>query len=86
MTKQEIDELLNEQYSIRKTAEVNVAQSDYKLLKNFEAQCIGEAFPYDPQALHDEKQSYRDAINAAEEEIARLEALEPDTDGSLIGE
>lgn len=78
MTKQEINDLINVQHSIKKTAQTEVAKSDYKLLKNFEAQCIGEEFPYDPHALHAEKQAYRDAINAAEEEIARLEALEPE--------
>ena len=78
MTKQEINDLINEQYSIKNTAETNVATNDYKVLKNFEAFSIGEDYPYDPQALHAEKQAYRDIINAAEEEIARLEALEPD--------
>lgn len=42
--------------------------TDYKVLKNAEAQMAGDALPYDPVALHAERQPLRDEINRLEGE------------------
>lgn len=45
-----------------------LADSDYKVTKCYEASLVGESLPYDITELHRERQSIRDEIN-------RLEAL-----------
>ena len=43
-----------------------LAATDYKVLKNAEAQMAGDALPYNPVALHAERQPLRDEINRLE--------------------
>lgn len=45
-----------------------LADSDYKVTKCYEASLVGDSLPYDIAELHRERQSIRDEIN-------RLEAL-----------
>ena len=40
--------------------------TDYKIIKCYEAQLVGEELPYDVVALHAERQSLRDKINELE--------------------
>ena len=40
--------------------------TDYKVLKCYECSLIGEAMPYDFQAVHAERQALRDEINVLE--------------------
>lgn len=47
-------------------------ESDYRVIKNAEAQQAGEDPPYDPAALHATRQSARDRINQLEEQIAEI--------------
>lgn len=37
--------------------------SDYKIIKSYECELIGEPAPYDIQAVHTERQAQRDRIN-----------------------
>lgn len=41
-------------------------KTDYKIIKNNEFQMLGLPLPYDPQAVHDEKQAWRDELNRLE--------------------
>jgi hypothetical protein len=44
-----------------------LSDSDYKVIKNMEAQLINEEPPYDSITLHNERQVLRDKINELEE-------------------
>ena len=46
-----------------------LSKSDYKIIKCMEAQLTGNAFPYDVELLHLERQQVRDRINELEELI-----------------
>lgn len=48
------------------------------MIKCAEAQAAGSAMPYDAEALHAERQQWRDRINEIDDETARLDALEPE--------
>lgn len=78
MTQSEIIEQKNALYSERNTLESQLSSDDYKTIKNAEAQAAGKPLPYDPDALHAKHQAWRDRINAIDDEIAALDALEPD--------
>ena len=78
MTQSEIIEQKNALYSEQKTLESQLSSDDYKTIKNVEAQTAGKPLPYDPDALHAKHQAWRDRINAIEDEIAELEAMEPE--------
>ena len=78
MTQSEIIEKENALYSERNTLESQLSSDDYKTIKNAEAQAAGKSLPYDPDALHAKHQSWRDRINEIEDEIKRLDALEPE--------
>ena len=80
---QEIIEQKNALYSERNTLESQLSSDDYKTIKNSEAQAAGKPLPYDPDALHAKHQAWRDRINAIEDEIAELEAMEPDDETSM---
>ena len=49
-----------------------LAESDYKVIKNSEYAEAGLSDAYDPTGVNAERQAYRDAINAAEVELATL--------------
>lgn len=54
-----------------------LGSSDYKVIKSYEANLLGDSMPYDIKALHDERQSLRDRINALESDLASLSELMP---------
>lgn len=43
--------------------ECDLRASDYKIIKSYECELIGEPAPYDTQAVHKERQAQRDRIN-----------------------
>lgn len=74
MTKAEIIELINEQNTIVLEREAKLTSTDYIAAKIAE----GKATKAEYAEKIAERQAWRDDINAAKEEIARLEAIEPD--------
>ena len=48
--------------------------------QNAEAQAAGEPLPYNPDELHTKHQTWRNRINEIEDEVAELEAMEPDVE------
>lgn len=82
MTQSEIIEQKNALYSERNTLESQLSSDDYKTIKNAEAQAAGTTLPYDPAELHAKHQAWRDRINEIEDEIAALDALEPEEEPS----
>lgn len=72
MTQQEKQSLLNEQYLIENNAEAQLKDTDYIAAKIAE----GKATKTEYKEKIDLRQQWRDQINAAREEIARLEAVE----------
>ena len=74
MTKAEIIELINEQNTIILDREAKLTSTDYIAAKIAE----GKATKAEYAEKIAERQTWRDDINAAKEEIARLEAIEPD--------
>ena len=48
-----------------------LADSDYKVMKCYEATMLGHPLPYDVAALHEERQAVRDRINALDEELEK---------------
>lgn len=74
MTKAEIIELINEQNTIVLDREAKLTSTDYIAAKIAE----GKATKAEYAEKIAERQAWRDDINAAKDEIARLEAIEPD--------
>lgn len=74
MTKAEIIELINEQNTIVLDREAKLTSTDYIAAKIAE----GKATKAEYAEKIAERQTWRDDINAAKEEITRLEAIEPD--------
>lgn len=74
MKKYEIDALINEQQSIILSREGKLTATDYIAAKIAE----GKATKTEYAAKIAERQQWRDDINAAQEEIARLESIEPE--------
>lgn len=72
MKKQEKEMLINEQQTIIANLRNNLNETDYKVIKAKEQDTELDA------NFKAERQGWRDAINAAEAEIARLEAIEVD--------
>ena len=71
MTKAEIIELINEQNTIVLDREAKLTSTDYIAAKIAE----GKATKAEYAEKIAERQAWRDDINAAKEEIARLEAI-----------
>ena len=65
-TQQRIDRLTEE----RRSLESSLQQGDYKVIKCAEA--AGEEMPYDAEALHTQRQAWRDRINEIDVEIETL--------------
>lgn len=76
MKKYEIDALINEQQSTILDREGKLTATDYIAAKIAE----GKATKSEYADKIAERQQWRDDINAAKEEIARLESIEPDPD------
>lgn len=74
MKKYEIDALINEQQTIILDREGKLTATDYIAAKIAE----GKATKTEYSAQIAERQQWRDDINAAKDEIERLEAIEPD--------
>ena len=74
MKKYEIDQLINEQQTIILDREGKLTATDYIAAKIAE----GKATKTEYAAKIAERQQWRDDINSAQEEIARLEAIEPE--------
>lgn len=74
MTQQEITMAINEKAAQINERKRRLASTDYIVIRADEQ---GTAIPAD---LKNERQGWRDDINALEAEIAELEALEPDED------
>jgi len=83
MPQSEIIEQKNALNSEKLTLESHLSSDDYKTIKNAEAQAAGKPLPYDPATLHAKHQAWRDRINAIEEEIAALDAMEPEPEPQL---
>ena len=82
MTQQDKQSLLNEQYLIVNNAEAKLKATDYIAAKIAE----GKATKTEYKEKIEERQQWRNKINAAQEEIARLEAIEPEDDASHLDE
>jgi hypothetical protein len=82
MTKQEKQSLLNEQYLIVNNAEAELKATDYIAAKIAE----GKATKTEYKEKIEQRQQWRDQINAAQEEIARLEAVETEDDTPHLDE
>ena len=76
MTQQEKQSLLNEQHLIVNNAEAQLKATDYIAAKIAE----GKATKTEYKESIEQRQQWRDQINAAQEEIARLEAVETEDD------
>lgn len=76
MTKEQIQQLINEQNTIILDREAHLTSTDYIAAKIAE----GKATKAEYADKIAERQTWRDDINAAQDEIARLESLEPDPD------
>ena len=76
MKQDEIQQLINEQYTIILDSESRLTSTDYIAAKIAEGKATQEEYA-DKIA---ERQTWRDDINAAQDEIARLEAIEPEPD------
>ena len=74
MKKYEIDQLINEQQTIILDREGKLTATDYIAAKIAE----GKATKTEYAAKIAERQQWRDDINSAQEEIARLEDIEPE--------
>ena len=74
MKKYEIDALINEQQTIILDREGKLTSTDYIAAKIAE----GKATKTEYADKIADRQQWRDDINAAKDEIERLEALEPD--------
>ena len=74
MKKYEIDSLINEQQTIILDREGKLTSTDYIAAKIAE----GKATKTEYADKIADRQGWRDDINAAKDEIERLEALEPD--------
>ena len=79
MKKYEIDALINEQQTIILDREGKLTSTDYIAAKIAE----GKATKTEYADKIAERQQWRDDINAAKDEIERLEALEPDPEEML---
>jgi hypothetical protein len=82
MTQQEKQSLLNEQYLIVNNAEAELKATDYIAAKIAE----GKATKTEYKEKIEKRQQWRDKINAAQEEIARLEAVETEDDAPHLDE
>lgn len=76
MTQTEINEAINAQQSIILDREARLTSTDYIAAKIAE----GKATKTEYAGKIEQRQSWRDDINAAQDEIKRLEELEPDSD------
>ena len=79
MNQQEIQTLINEQESVILDREAGLTSTDYIAAKIAEGKATKEEYA-DKIA---QRQQWRDDINAAQAEIARLEAMEPEVENAV---
>lgn len=84
MLDQEIKDAIQEQKEIILEMESKLASEDYKVLKCMEAKASKSTMPYDLSSLISRRNGYRLAINEAENEINRLNLLEPEDNAHEI--
>ena len=82
MTQTEINEAINAQESVILDREAKLTATDYIAAKIAE----GKATKTEYAAKIAERQQWRDDINAAQDEIERLKAIEPDPEDEPIPE
>lgn len=82
MTQAEINEAINAQESVILDREAKLTATDYIAAKIAE----GKATKTEYAAKIAERQQWRDDINAAQDEIERLKAIEPDPEDEPISE
>ena len=82
MTQAEINEAINAQESVILDREAKLTATDYIAAKIAE----GKATKTEYAAKIAERQQWRDDINAAQAEIERLKAIEPDPEDEPIPE
>ena len=82
MKKSEIIEQINAQQTIILDREGKLTSTDYIAAKIAEGKATQEEYAEKIA----QRQQWRDDINAAKEEIARLEAIEPETDPESTNE
>lgn len=83
MTQEEKDAKIGKLYTEKLNLEAKLTAGDYKVIKCAEAQAAGAAMPYDVEALHAERQAWRDRVNAIEAEIAEIEKAETDEEVTI---
>ena len=61
--------VINAQYYRNKIQELKkeLANTDYQVLKCYEAKVMGLDLPYDAHKIHEERQKLRDSINSLED-------------------
>lgn len=78
-TEEELAEQARQQQISQVTAQIDglkaqIAASDYKIIKTYEYDLLGEQTEYDMQAVHAERQALRDQINTLETQLSDLTA------------
>ena len=78
-TEEELAEMAKQEQIRQVTAQINdlkvqIAASDYKVIKTYEYSLLGEQADYDMETVHAERQNLRDQINALETQLTELTA------------
>ena len=78
-TEEELAEMARQEQISQVTGQIDglkaqIAASDYKIIKTYEYDLLGEQTEYDMQAVHAERQALRDQINSLETQLADLTA------------
>ena len=78
-TEEELAEMAKQEQIRQVTAQINdlkvqIAASDYKVIKTYEYSLLGEQAEYDMETVHAERQNLRDQINALETQLTELTA------------
>lgn len=78
-TEEELAEMSKQEQIRQVTAQINdlkvqIAASDYKVIKTYEYSLLGEQAEYDMETVHAERQNLRDQINALETQLTELTA------------
>ncbi len=78
-TEEELAEQARQQQISQVTAQIDglkaqIAASDYKIIKTYEYDLLGEQTEYDMETVHAERQALRDQINNLETQLADLTA------------
>ena len=78
-TEEELAEMAKQEQIRQVTAQINdlkvqIAASDYKVIKTYEYSLLGEQAEYDMETVHAARQNLRDQINALETQLTELTA------------